>query len=97
LVYFLLLMVLFLGAIFSKIPNGGYVALINAAVFCIPMLVWYLGEQKLKYWKKTHDTTYSMEKIQERLVVMANKASSSESSKGKKTRGPKTPKFRNYR
>jgi len=83
----------FLGAIYSKIPNGGYVAIINAAVFCIPMLVWYLGEQKLKYWKKSHDTTSSMEKIQERFVAITNSASS-ESSKGKK-RGNSSKKLEN--
>jgi len=81
---FLIVDCYFLGAIYSKIPNGGYVAIINAAVFCIPMLLWFLGEQKLKYWIKSHDTSSSMETIQDRFVIHNNNnVSKSESSKGK--------------
>jgi len=84
----------FLVAVYFKIPNGGYVAIINASVFAIPMLVWYLGEQKLKRWRRAHDTTSPMEKLSERFVEIA--IASSESSKGKdKEKGTEKKKRKN--
>jgi len=80
--FFLIVDFSFLASVYFKIPNGGYVAIINAAVFAIPMLVWYIGEQQLKYWKRAHDTSSPMEKLPDRFVEIAI-ATSEQSSKGK--------------
>jgi len=79
---FLIVDFAFLTSTYVKIPQGGYVAIINALVFMIPMLVWFLGEQKLKYWRRAHDTTSPMESLAARFVAITN-AGSSEMSKGK--------------
>lgn len=64
---FLIIDLLFLGAVSSKIPNGGWVALLIGFCLLALMLIWHYGEKELKRIVKSTLQTFDKSALNETL------------------------------
>eukprot|EP01124_Arcella_intermedia_P026648 TRINITY_DN505_c0_g1_i5.p1 TRINITY_DN505_c0_g1~~TRINITY_DN505_c0_g1_i5.p1 ORF type:complete len:903 (-),score=172.70 TRINITY_DN505_c0_g1_i5:427-3135(-) len=57
----------FWGAIMAKLPHGGYAAIILSLIFFSVMMIWFVGEKKLRTYRKVHNISTRLEVLQDRL------------------------------
>jgi len=67
---FLVVDLFFWGSVILKIPLGGWVAIVFSCVFLIPMLIWYVGEYRLRRYWHSHRTSTPIQLLPSRLREM---------------------------
>jgi len=63
----LLLDFTFWSSVIFKIPQGGWIAVLYAMIFCIPMVVWYTGEIYLRRYHRHNDPVNFISDFPERF------------------------------
>uniref|UniRef100_A0A6B2KYH3 Potassium transporter n=1 Tax=Arcella intermedia TaxID=1963864 RepID=A0A6B2KYH3_9EUKA len=59
----------FFGAVISKLPKGGYAAIIISAIFFLTFIIWYIGEKNLRKYRKSHNVSTRLELLGERFII----------------------------